>query len=224
VADTASDDNTGWTPFLDYCIERAARIPTPDKAASFQEAQRLTLEQIYRQELELSWLDADGRKHAGLPAGWFGFGPCGYDNYRDAIFEALPISGRVLYRPQVRERRRRVDKPADEVVAPVVASDELLIKPDESVKEEPTKPNESVKDELDEPTKPDESASNEWPWRKGPELRGKEGSEIQRIQQAFEEHFEPTSVRGLSVKGRTEKLAEFYTATESSVRRAFGER
>jgi hypothetical protein len=198
------NDNTDWTPFSDYCIQRADRIPIDNYLAQMKEAERLVLEQILRSELELRWYDAEGLKHAELPTQWF-IG-CRYDSYRNAIFEPLP-GGRALYQPQVRERRRKLDKPVDEVIAPVTETDK------------PVRHDESAK--LAEAGGNDEPA-DQWPWRKHLALRAKRGSEPWRIQVQCEKNLEP-SIQHFSVaKIRTAlENAGMKDISDSSVRRAF---
>jgi hypothetical protein len=199
------DDSTNWTAFSDHCMQRAAKIPIDSPVAQMREAERLALEQIFRFELELQWYDADGREHTELPTGWFGFG-CRYDSYRNAIFEALP-GGRVLYQPQVREPRPKLDEPVDEVIAPVDATDE------------PVGHDESAK--LAEAGRYDEPA-DQWPWRIDPTLRAKQGSQPWRIQVECEKNLEP-SIQHFSVaKIRTAlEGAGMKVISDSSVSRAF---
>jgi len=102
MADT-HDDNTDWTAFFTYVRRRADRI-VPNTARE-QEAERLTLEQVFKGELELQWYDVGGRVHIGLPREWSGW-YTHYDISLDAI-RCFPFS-RALYQPQVRERQRKL--------------------------------------------------------------------------------------------------------------------
>jgi hypothetical protein len=109
----ASDDTTTWTPFFDYCRQRAAKI-VPDTSRE-QEAERLTLEQVLRRELDLSWRSVDGRTYIGLPSG-FSWPFARYDYAIDAIRESAIFGGRTLYEPYVRERQRKpLTEPVDTV-------------------------------------------------------------------------------------------------------------
>lgn len=115
MADT-HDDSTGLTAFYTYLTRRADKIVP--LTAREQEAERLIFKEIHNGDLELRWLDIDGRVHIGLPRGWSGwYGR--YDQSADAIRE-LPLlpNARVLYQPQVRERQRNLDQPADSAVEP----------------------------------------------------------------------------------------------------------
>jgi hypothetical protein len=114
MADT-HDDSTGWTAFYTYLTRRADKIVP--LTAREQEAERLIFKEIHNGDLELRWLDIDGRVHIGLPRGWFGwYGR--YDQSADAIRELPLPNARVLYQPQVRERQRNLDQPADSAVEP----------------------------------------------------------------------------------------------------------
>jgi hypothetical protein len=114
MADT-HDDSTGWTTFYTYLTRRADKIVP--LTAREQEAERLIFKEIHNGDLELRWLDIDGRVHIGLPRGWSGwYGR--YDHSADAIRELPLPNARVLYQPQVRERQRNLDQPADNAVEP----------------------------------------------------------------------------------------------------------
>jgi hypothetical protein len=225
-----STDDDGWITFTDRCIERARRLPIVDVVARLQEAERLTLKQIYTgkpNKLEIRWLDDDGHAHIGMPTNfWVPF----YDSAADCLRERLP-GGRALYQPKVRDRQPNLDKPADEAVAPAIVSDGP-VKRDESLKSDESgghdklaEPDEaSGRDERDKLIKLDEPVVDQWPWQKDPTLLKAEDSAIRRVQRAFEKHLKPTSVKGLSVKDRTELIKPHFGATESTVRRAFGEK
>jgi hypothetical protein len=114
MADT-HDDSTGWTAFYTYLIRRADKIVP--LTAREQEAERLIFKEIHNGDLELRWLDIDGRVHIGLPRGWFGW-YVRYDLSADVIRELPLPNARVLYQPQLRERQRNLDQPADSAVKP----------------------------------------------------------------------------------------------------------
>jgi hypothetical protein len=202
VADTASHDNTGWTPFLDYCIERADKIPISDPVARMQEAERLVLEQVLRGELEIRWYDVDGRGKTGLPGGVFGFG-IRYDSYRDAIFEPLPITKRVLYRPQVRRRKKTANtltaKPAVESPAP-------LTEPTPESDHKPNVPDRPANEAMD--TLPTGSAKTaQWPWEVTPDEVG-ETTQVARCRNDLAKHFQPSEILRLNTPEVKAELAK----------------
>jgi hypothetical protein len=218
MADT-HDDYTGWTPFFKYVQRRAARIvPVTARAG---EAQRLTLDQVLRRELELSWRDVDGREYVGLPVGFSGWSAY-YDLSADAIRE-FPFGGRTLYEPRVREPRRKLANPVDttatdpqQVIPPPAPSSPISVEPPTSLANtgEGGEHDDLVK--LDEPT-------DQWPWHKDLTLRQKDGSEPRRIQMECEKNLKP-EIQHLSTAKICKALekAGVSDASDSSVRRAFG--
>jgi hypothetical protein len=113
MAGTDDHDNN-WTPFRDKVIERASRLPIVDPTARWQEAEQLTLKQLYSGgDLEILWRDVDGREHVGMP---FDVWDPVYDSKADCLRERLP-GGRALYQPLV---RRKLNKATDNVVEPAV--------------------------------------------------------------------------------------------------------
>jgi hypothetical protein len=197
------DGTTGWEPFLFYCRRRAERI-VPVTARE-QEAERLTFEEVLRRKLELSWRDVDGREYVGLPLGFSGWSAY-YDSFADAIRESR-FGGRALYEPRVRERQRKLDKPTNESVAPIVTSAEF-VKLDEP-------------DDRDEPVKPDEP-TDQWPWRKDPALRADDGTEPRQIQLECEQKLTPLIRHDSDAKIRKALEKVGVSASDSSIRRAFG--
>jgi hypothetical protein len=248
MADAVCNDTTSWIPFRDYCVRREVTLPIEDVVAREREAQRLALAQVCDGALEVRWRDAAGREHTGLPAGWLEV-LARYDPYRDVLFERLP-RGRVLYQPQVRERRRVADRPTGVTTPtskPVVTGDDpkTVTPPKEtSAPVEMGEPVGQEPDEADEFVKPDESGEpdtgrepaelsgqpEEWPWRRNTALRKKDGSELRRIQLACEQlenegKINP-SIQRLSVAKIREALtrAGVSAVGDSSVRRAFGKK
>jgi hypothetical protein len=197
------DDNTAWNAFFTYVRRRADRI-VPDTARE-QEAERLTLEQIQKGELEFRWQDVDGREYVGLPPGFGSLFIC-YDFFLNAIRESPFSNARTLYHPQVRERQRKLNKPTDEAVAPAE-----LAKHDEP----------DSHDERDEPVKPDEP-TDQWPWRKDPALRADDGTEPRQIQLECEQKLTPLIRHDSDAKIRKALEKEGVSASDSSIRRAFG--
>jgi len=216
----APDDTTGWVPFIYYCRQRAARI-VPDTARE-QEAERLTLGEVLKGDLELRWQDVDGREYFELPRGWSGWDTY-YDQSADAIRQSPFPYAPALYQPQVRERRRKLANPADttaiepqQVTAP---RSPMSVEPPITGLANPGEGGEHH--ERDDLVKLDGS-TDQWPWRKDPALRRKHG-EPRRIQSECEQRLKP-EIQRLSTAKICEALekAGVSNASDSSVRRAFG--
>jgi hypothetical protein len=112
MADTVSDDSTGWVSFFNYCLERAKKM-TPAKSdirERLRSAVWETFWALHRYELEMRWYDDRGRERTGpllmtTPV---------YVVSEDMIMDWSGDFGNA-YRVRVRKRRRRgpVNRAAD---------------------------------------------------------------------------------------------------------------